>query len=231
MSRDGIRSATRTPTRSAGASWATSRRRRRAAPSSRTTPAPSGPADELPPLLVAGGVAGLLAAVGTSLIARRVRRQTRGLRAPRSGSAGSPRAATPSTSSTPGGPRGAIGTPAAGALRSPTPASPAEARGGAGVGVPGRAGPGTVGARVRVRGAVRALLSADLGRSTVRWVFSAEAGRSTEEHGERVVPPRHPVPRRPTARRPATTSQPACTPRAGPPSSDDRVRQCPTPPA
>ncbi len=38
-------------------------------------------ADELPPLLVAGAVAGLLAAVGTSLIARRVRRQTRGLRA------------------------------------------------------------------------------------------------------------------------------------------------------
>ncbi|MBM6399249.1 sensor histidine kinase [Phycicoccus sp. MQZ13P-5] len=38
-------------------------------------------ADELPPLLVAGAVAGLLAAVGTTLIARRVRRQTRGLRA------------------------------------------------------------------------------------------------------------------------------------------------------
>ncbi|PKW27829.1 sensor histidine kinase [Phycicoccus duodecadis] len=36
---------------------------------------------ELPPLLVAGSVAGLLAAVGTTLIARRVRRQTRGLRA------------------------------------------------------------------------------------------------------------------------------------------------------
>ncbi|MBD3783609.1 MAG: sensor histidine kinase [Micrococcales bacterium] len=38
-------------------------------------------AGELPPLLVAGVVAGVLAAVGTTLIARRVRRQTRGLRA------------------------------------------------------------------------------------------------------------------------------------------------------
>lgn len=38
-------------------------------------------AAELPTLLVAAGVAGLLAAVGTTLIARRVRRQTRGLRA------------------------------------------------------------------------------------------------------------------------------------------------------
>ncbi len=38
-------------------------------------------ADELPPLLAAGLVAGLLAAVATGLIARRVRRQTRGLSA------------------------------------------------------------------------------------------------------------------------------------------------------
>lgn len=38
-------------------------------------------ARELPPLLVAGVVAGLLAAVGTTLITRRVRHQTRGLRA------------------------------------------------------------------------------------------------------------------------------------------------------
>ncbi len=38
-------------------------------------------AADLPPLLVAGLVAGALAAVGTTLIARRVRRQTRGLRA------------------------------------------------------------------------------------------------------------------------------------------------------
>ncbi|NHA68146.1 sensor histidine kinase [Phycicoccus flavus] len=38
-------------------------------------------AGELPPLLVAGGVAGVLAGIGATLIARRVRRQTRGLRA------------------------------------------------------------------------------------------------------------------------------------------------------
>ncbi|GGL38792.1 sensor histidine kinase [Phycicoccus endophyticus] len=38
-------------------------------------------AGELPPLLAAGAVAGVLAAVGSTLITRRVRRQTRGLRA------------------------------------------------------------------------------------------------------------------------------------------------------